>query len=44
MHSIVIVLLLIYSNNFTQFQTRNLCGLHIFVYIALTEVHLNAAR
>jgi hypothetical protein len=33
---------------FQQFYTdpdpRNLCGLHIFVYIAFTEVHLNAAR
>jgi hypothetical protein len=44
MHSIAIVLLLIYSNNVTRIQTQNLCGLHIFVHTAFTEVHLNTAR
>jgi hypothetical protein len=44
MHCIAILLRLIYSNNFTRIQARNLRGLQVFVYIAFTEVHLNAAR
>ena len=44
-HGLTIALLFLFQHNFTPIPTApNLCSLHVFIYIAFSKTHLDAAR